>query len=467
MTPLGEVVRDAGAQGSNNWTVHGSRTDTGRPILASDPHRAHAVPSLRYIVHIASPDFDGIGAGEPALPGISIGHNGTAAFGLTLFYGHDQEDVYTYETHPDDPDLYRYGDGWERVRTVEEEVAVRGSATMRLTLRFTRHGPVIAEYPDRHLIVALRTVWIDPGTAPYFRGIASMRATSFTEFRTAMEGWGVPAVNQVYADSNGDIGWVVAGFSPVRPNWDGLLPVSGDGRYEWDGFVPGRDLPAQLNPENGYFATANEYNLPADWPPSRQIGYEWLEPSRAERIEDVLGTDDRHSLAAAQALQNDVLSIPARRIVRLLEDVSGRRPDETAGLDMLLSWDCRLDADSAAAALFEVWWSRHLRPTLFRRLVDSRAALALIGPGDIGSALARLKSLAKEDGEGFRALVLESLTDAFATCCELMGPEPAAWKWGGLHQALFKHAVAAVRPQDRGTLDVGPFPFYGSEAPPR
>jgi penicillin amidase len=462
--PLGDVVREATGQGSNNWVVHGSRTDTGQPILANDPHRTHAVPSLRYIVHIASPDFNGIGAGEPALPGISIGHNGTAAFGLTLFFGHDQEDVFVYETNPDDPDLYRYRGGWEKVRIVEEEVDVKGGGKSKLTLRFTRHGPIIAEYPDRRMAIALRTAWTDPGTAPYFGSIASMRSTSFGAFRDFMAGWGVPAVNQVYADTKGDIGWVVAGFSPVRKNWDGLLPVSGDGRYEWDGFLPGKELPHAHNPAKGYFATANEFNLPTDWPEANPIGYEWVEPSRAERIEEVLSADTRHTIAGSKALQTDVLSIPARRLGRLLGDLTARNTREAIALDLLKGWGHRLTAESGAAALFEIWWSEHLRPALFRQLVDRPHVLALIGEGDIGTVLDHLEARAGD--AGFPALMLDSLATAFADCENRMGADPSDWAWGRVHQAMFEHAASAVKPDHRESFNVGLLPFYGSDSTP-
>lgn len=464
VTPLGEVVREATGQGSNNWVVHGSRTETGRPILANDPHRAHAVPSLRYIVHIASPEFNGIGAGEPALPGISIGHNGTSAFGLTLFFGHDQEDVFVYETNPDDPDLYRYDGGWEKIRVVEEEVDVKGGGKSKLTLRFTRHGPILADYPGRRMAIALKTVWTDPGTAPYFRSIASMRSKSFDEFRNAMAGWGVPATNQVYADTHGDIGWVAAGFSPVRPNWDGLLPVSGDGRYEWSGFMDGKELPHAHNPAKGYFATANEFNLPADWPEGKQIGYEWIEPSRAERIDEVLRDDARHTIAGSKALQTDALSIPARRIGRLLRDLTARSPREATALNLLAGWDHRLTAESGAAALFEIWWSNHLRPGLFKQIVDRPDILALIGPGDIGVVLDHLES--RVGDAGFPGLMLDSLEAAFSDCETRMGADVSAWAWGDVHQALFEHPASAVKPEHRESFDVGPLPFYGSDSTP-
>jgi len=464
VTPLGDVLRDTTGQGSNNWVVSGTKTDTGRPIVANDPHRTHAVPSLRYIVHIASPEFNGIGAGEPALPGISIGHNGTSAFGLTLFFGHDQEDVYVYETKTDDPDLYRYGDGWERMRVVEETVEVRGCAPMVVKLRFTRHGPVIADNPGR--AVAIRTVWTAPGTAPYFRSIASMRADSLAEFRESMAGWGVPAVNQVYANTAGETAWIAAGFSPIRNTWDGLLPVPGDGSHEWQGFMPGMQLPHAYNPEVGYFATANEFNLPADWPAEKQIGYEWIEPSRARRIAEVFASGGKHSIRDSMVLQTDVVSIPGRRLADYLAAAAGRAGSRSEAVDMLLGWDHRLDAGSAAGALFELWWSKHLRPALFRRLISDPAVIPLLGPGDVETALDRIDAMAEAADPDLDTLLLGTLDEAYADCAKRMGPDPATWAWGRLHTAMFEHAVSRVGRAALPDSDVGPLPIGGSDSTP-
>lgn len=191
VTDLGDVIRATTEEGSNNWVVHGSRTDTGRPILASDPHRTHAVPSLRYLVHLQAPGFNAIGTGEPTAPGISLGHNGTTAFGLTIF-GADQEDVYVYETKPENPDFYRYRDDWEKIERVSEKFSVKGEAEQTLTLSFTRHGPVLYENPEKHLAIALRSVWLSPGSAAYLGSLSAMRAMSVADFGTSLSAWGTP-----------------------------------------------------------------------------------------------------------------------------------------------------------------------------------------------------------------------------------------------------------------------------------
>ena len=239
-----------------------SKSATGRPILANDPHRAYSTPSLRYIAHINAPGMSIIGAGEPALPGISIGHNGTIAFGLTIF-NVDQEDLYVYDVNPSNAREYRYKGAWEPMRVVRETIDVKGAAPVPAELVFTRHGPVIYDDAAKHRAYAVRTCWLEPGMAPYFGSVSYMRANNFAEFQRAMLHWGAPTENQVYADVKGNIGWVPGGLAPIRPNWDGLMPVPGDGRYEWAGFWPGDKLPSSYNPASGYVTTSNEMNLPA------------------------------------------------------------------------------------------------------------------------------------------------------------------------------------------------------------
>ena len=182
------------------------------------------------------------------MPGISIGHNGKIAFGLTIFCA-DQEDVYVYETQEGRPDRYRHDGGFEAMRVVEETIAVKGAPDQKLVLKFTRHGPVIHEDAASRLAVAVRSVWPEPGAGAYLASLAAMRAKNFGEFREACAHWGAPSVNMVYGDIEGNIGWLPAGKMPRRPNWNGLLPMAGDGRHEWNGFIPAGELPVRFNPE--------------------------------------------------------------------------------------------------------------------------------------------------------------------------------------------------------------------------
>ena len=285
-------------QGSNNWVLAPGRTTTGRPLLANDPHRALSVPSLRYLLHLSAPGLDVIGAGEPALPGISIGHNGQIAFGLTIF-SIDQEDLYVYETNPEQPLEYRYQDRWEPMRVVTDTVPVKGGEPVHVELRYTRHGPVIYEDPERHTAFVVRAAWLEPGMAPYLGSMDYTRARSWDEFLAAMNRWGAPPENQLFADPAGTIGWKPAGLTPIRPNWDGTLPVPGDGRYEWAGFRDMDELPVAANPARGWLATANEITCPTTSPRTRRsspsTGTRRRAPSGSPRSSTTSGASRRRT----------------------------------------------------------------------------------------------------------------------------------------------------------------------------
>ncbi|MCG8708055.1 penicillin acylase family protein [Brenneria sp. 4F2] len=473
VTDLGDIVRAVSEEGSNNWVVQGARTASGRPLLASDPHRAHAAPSLRYLVHLHAPGFNAIGAGEPSAPGISLGHNGHTAFGLTIF-GADQEDVYVYQTKPGDADRYRYQDGWERIERVEERFAVKGHAPQTLPLSFTRHGPILFEDPAGQRAIALRTVWLSPGAAAYLGSLSAMRAASVEAFGAALASWGTPSVNHVCADVAGNIGWFTAGFTPVRRNWHGLLPVPGDGRYEWNGYLSADKLPRSINPAAGFFATANEMNLPAEPDADApSIGHEWADDSRAARIKQVLGADPTHSIAAAQALQNDTYSLPARRLCRLLAQIKQQQEMSVTlqqATQLLAKWDHQIEAHSAPAALFEVWWMKHLRPALFAHLVPDPALRILLQPGDLGTILRLIETPDNRFGDNAEQernrLMRDSLTAAWDECRQRLGDDTQQWRWGQLHQTLFEHAVSRTGYGRSQQWNTGPLPLGGSRSTP-
>jgi penicillin amidase len=480
-TEAGIVERAAVEEGSNNWVVHGSRTATGRPILANDPHRSHAVPSLRYLVHLTMPGFDAIGAGEPAAPGLSLGHNGLVAFGLTIFPA-DQEDVYVYETHADDPNLYRYGDGWEPFQRFDEIFVVKGDADQTLTLSFSRHGPILFEDRTHRRAVGVRSVWFEPGAAAYLGSLSTMRTRTVADFAASLGAWKTPSVNHVCADVDGATGWFTAGLVPIRCNWEGLLPIPGDGRFEWAGFLKADQMPREINPSKGFFATANEMNLPEGWPhEERRISYEWTEASRAARIHEVLRGDAAHTVSASCRLQTDVCSRPAARICRLLDGLpasfQNAASQDTAsqeaakGLALLRDWDHHLDAASPAAALFEVWWTLHLKPALLTRLAPDPALKPLLAPGDTGTLLGVLEEPDERFGgrpqDERDALLLATLAEAVRDCAARFGQDTAQWAWGRLHHGYFQHTASTLLPDNlRASWDVGPLALGGSGSTP-
>jgi penicillin amidase len=421
------------AEGSNNWVIAPSRTATGRPILANDPHRPVGVPSLRYIAHLSAPDLDIVGAGEPALPGVSFGHNRDMGWGLTIFYI-DQEDLYVYETKGD---AYRYRGGFEPMRVVHETIQVRGEAPRDVTLKFTRHGPVLAETPGHAF--AIRTVWMQPGASGYFGSSRMWRAKSWDDFKAAQEAWGVPPLNLVYAGTRGDIGWSAAGLTPVRPNWDGLMPVPGDGRYEWAGMRPEAELPSVKNPPEGFFATANDMNLPAGYhaPPA----YEWASRSRITRIKEVLAGLPKATLADSMALQTDSHDPLSRRAIALLASVSSPDPDVQKAIELLRGWDNDERVESAAAALYQVWSETHLGRTVVN-VATPEPARAFVGNGSVDAAITWLESPAAAPVR--ERVLTDSLKAAAAEMKAHLGADPAGWSWGALHHAKFAPPTAVL-----------------------
>lgn len=449
-----DPITDPGAaenHGSNNWALAPSRTTTGRAILASDPHRVHEQPSLRYIAHLTAPGLDVIGAGEAAVPGVSLGHNDRIAFSLTI-HPTDQEDLYTYELHPDDPELYRYDGGWERMHCVTESIPVKGEAPREVTLRFTRHGPVLHLDAERRRAYALRSVWQKPGTAAYLASLNYLKARNWAEYTAALEGWGAPSTNHVVADVEGNIGWAAAGMVPIRPSWDGLLPVPGDGRHEWAGLMRSSGLPRDANPACGWLGSANQMNLPPGYDyRTKKTGFEWTDAARYDRLSEALAGDRRWSVAETLALQTDVTCVPARRLCTLL---AGEAP----AVALLRGWDHRLGAESGPAALFEIWFAKHLVPGVMRAWAPEGLA-AMVSVPDTQLVLSLVEAAPPEARD---ALLRETLDAAWAEATALLGPDPGTWAWGRLHQGYFEHPLSRFAPHLATTLDTGPAPKGGS-----
>jgi len=447
-------LRQNAPEGSNNWVIAANRSQSGRPILANDPHRIMTgLPGMRYLVHLTAPGVDVIGGSEIGLPGIISGHNGTAAFGIT-FSAVDQEDLYGYELHPEDDTLYRYQGQWQAMHCEQDEIAVNGGAAHQVQLHFTRHGPVIHIDRTRRRAWAVRAAWLEAGMAPYLGSLAVMRARTWDDFLHASRHWKSPGTNLVYADIHGDIGWTLAALVPRRRNWDGTLPVPGDGRYEWDGFIDADELPRARNPACGFIASANEMRLPAEAPADLHLGYEWFSRLRRERIDEVLASHCAHTIAGSNALQNDALSLLARQ---LLDHVRALAiTPMPALLARLLAWDHVISAPSPDAALFEVWSSRHLRPALLRRALAQcveagrvEAALArlyqyelIADPRVMLDLLAHRARLGEDADQWLAQIVPETLAAAEAELRQRFGDRP--WQWGALHQAWMQHPAAAL-----------------------
>jgi len=444
VSPVRAPAESRSEAGSNAWTIAPSRSATGRAILANDPHLGIGGNAPRHVAHLTAPGLDVIGGGAPGLPGIMQGHTDRFAFGRTNSHN-DQTDLFILELDPADPERYRHDGGWKRFRMVEEMVPVKGEAPRRLRLRYSVHGPVLRHDPASARATAMSSITMLPGCMDSFAMIAINLARDWAGLLEAFR-WHPSPTNFHYADIDGNHGWQVIGIAPLRRGGhDGLLPAPGDGRFDWQGHIDARQLPRAYNPAKGWFASANQNNLPADYPiQARPLAFSFREPYRYDRIAAVLAAQPRHSLADSAALQQDFVSTPARELVALLP----KAPSEAAkkAVDLLADWDGTLAATSAPAALFRILWG-----ALGNRMLDTivpEAARELVPTIAAGELLRLLRTPDKRFGADPAAvrdrLFEASLINAWADAVRLMGPDPAAWQWGKLHKVRIAHPLAKL-----------------------
>ncbi|MBI3474103.1 MAG: penicillin acylase family protein [Acidobacteria bacterium] len=495
-------------QGSNNWTVSGALTYSGKPMLANDPHRVIGLPSLRYMVHLVAPGWNVAGAGEPGLPGVALGHNEHIAWGFTIF-GLDQQDLYLEELNPADPLQYKTETGWQPMEVLHEKFGVRKAispdemrndivrdpkdpSSVDIALNFTRHGPVLWDNGKR--AIALRWVGSEPGTAGYLASLAIDRAEDWDQFESAVARWKVPSENLVYADTSGNIGEHSAGLAPIR-KWTGLLPVPGNSGFEWTGFVPVNELPHFFNPKEGFIATANHKMIPDHYP--YNVGFEWASPYRINRInwmfENAKEQNHKITLPDMAFLQNDITSLAAIEFQKLLR--STPLIDEPS-LHKFFAWDAELERKSTEAALYEVWLDQ-IRNALADRFKKDRGAAQILSthykdlsPDAIFKILKtpdpnanrsagdppapKPTKSATEDalalfgpnpGPERNQLLYDTLKSARAELEKLLGPDSAEWTWGALHVVHFRHALDQ-QPGAKSLFDLGPLARPGDEYTP-
>jgi penicillin amidase len=453
--------------GSNNWIINGNRSQSGYPMLANDPHRAQSVPGLRYWIHLNAPDWNVIGAGEPSLPGVSIGHNDHAAWGLTIFET-DNEDLYVYETNPNNPNQYKYQGKWETLKTIQDTIKIAHKAPEIVTLKYTRHGPVVFEDGQHQKLYAVRAGWREVGCAPYLASLRMNQAKTWVEFREACTYSRIPGENMIYADKKGHIGWQAVGISPIRKNWTGLVPVAGDGRYEWAGYLPIVQLPHKIDPAEGYVVTANNNLTPVDFPHRNAIGWIWANPVRAHRIEEVLTSGKRMNLQDFAALQTDYLSGTARTLVGLLKNrpLAIKDPNVQKASEMLQNWDYQLTPNSVAAAIYVAWESQ-LKQAVYQLTVPEtiRSYFKTLPTKRLVDGLVTPVSAFGSDPIAARdELLVNSLGKALEVLTKRLGNDMTQWQYGQAKNKhiMLKHALSDwVSDEQRTKINLGPLPRGG------
>ncbi|MFZ9045977.1 MAG: penicillin acylase family protein [Cyclobacteriaceae bacterium] len=456
---------DSLSYGSNNWVVSGSKTIDGNTYMANDPHRRISIPSLRYMAHLVAPGWNVIGGGEPEIPGISIGHNEYGAWGLTVFRT-DGEDLYVYDLNPDNLKEYRYKDDWKRMESVSEIIQVKGQQAAEVELLYTHHGPVTYVDSVNRKAYAVRCAWLEPGGSPYLASLRMDQAKTWEEFRAACNYSHIPGENMIWADKEGNIGWQSVGIAPIRRNFSGMVPVPGDGRFEWDGYLPIVEKPNTLNPSAGFFATANQNVTPEDYDQWDAIGYSWSDPFRGDRVNEVLTAADKLTMEDMMSLQVDYLSIPARRLVPLL--ISLEVPETLkAAQDLLSEWNYELSANSIPAAIY-VSWENELKKLAFQQFIPDQAKEYLTGiqmqklMDWILSADARFGKNPVAERDRF---LIQAFENGVRKLKDNLGDDMNKWQYGQpkLKHSLIAHQLGQITTKEiESQLNVGPFPRGGN-----
>ncbi|MGH2951700.1 MAG: penicillin acylase family protein, partial [Solirubrobacterales bacterium] len=451
------------ATGSNNWAVSGSRSATGQPLFAGDPHLPPSMPGITYQLGLYLGDRFCRGASFPGRIGIAFGQNNDLAWSLTNVLA-DVMDVFV-ERIADDS--YEFDGGRLPLEVTEEEIAVRGRAEPELVrVRSTHHGPIVNEAlrADPAEPLALRWSALDL-TAVTVASLGVLEVSSGAELVASLEAHNAPVSNLVWADRHGSIGYKTIGRVPIRRGDRPDLPKPGwTGEYEWDGWVPYSELPELTDPEDGFLVTANNRIAGDDYP--HHLTSDYLDGYRARRIEDLLAAGDEHDLDGFSAIQRDLYSIPgietAHRLARLGEasDRVGLGQREIAAIERLRSWDGLMHPDSVAATIYQAFTLRLGRHFAREAIGDRDLAERWLDRADNGFSThvsspwrwqSHLLALWEEGDDGLvgRAwddLAIDALRGALDDLSDRFGADPLGWRWGTVHALEFPHALGEAHP---------------------
>lgn len=445
--------------GSNNWVVHGSRTATGKPLLANDTHLNLGKPAIWYENGLHGGRFNSVGFTFPGVPAILIGHNERIAWGVSNV-NPDVQDLYIEKlNNRENPTQYEFEGQWQDLEIITETIQVKNQEPVALPVYITRHGPIITDVIGEALPaptdpVAFRWTALDGSTQ--FQAILQLnQARNWDEFRQALSIWDVPSQHFVYADVDGNIGYQTPGRIPIRAaEHQGLVPAPGwSGDYEWQGFVPFEELPHALNPSTGFFATANNKIVGDDYPYS--LGYEWDPGYRAKRITDLLAADTSVTIDDMRMIQADTYSLAAEALVPHLLTVQPEPGLQTQALEQVRAWDKYYEIDRAGGSVFQVWYWFLLRNTLSDDMSKDMSDFYLLGNYERHGTfqLPFMVDLIDQpddpwfddkttaEVENRDAIMRRSLADTVAWLSERYGNDPAEWTWGRVHTLKFVASV--------------------------
>lgn len=462
--------------GSNNWVVSGARTASGKPLLANDPHLGAQIPSIWYLASIQGDRVHAVGATLPGLPAIVIGHNADIAWGVTNL-GPDVQDLFAERVNPANPNQVEVNGQWADMTIVAEEIKVKGEEEpIHWAARATRNGPLISDVTSqRGQALALRWPALDPDdtTIEAFLGINYAR--NWDDFTAALRQYVAPSQNFVYADRASNIGYYGPGRIPVRAKGDGSVPVPGwKDEYAWTGWIPFEELPHAYNPPDGYIVTANHRVTPDDYP--YFITYDWAPPYRAQRIIELLTAKSGLTPDDFARIQADQRSAQALELLPVLLSIQPETDEQRRALDLLRSWDGVLAADSAATAIYEVWYAQLYAALLGDDVGGPLADTLLTGHNPIllASILGDSSGIWCDDvltpeREDCRASARVALEEALKDLTERMGKDMAKWRWGNIHRTQFPHnpfsQVAPLKALFHRSIEIGGDSFTVNPSP--
>ncbi len=437
-------------KGSNSWVVSGDRTATGRPLLGNDTHLDLFLPSVWYANGLHGGGYETVGYSLAGTPGVTIGHNQRVAWGLTDLVA-DVQDFYIEKLDNEaDPQNYEVRGEWRPLRFVEERINVKGAEAVVLRVAHTNHGPLVNNWIRRFKDTRpLALAWAASESHSLIESILLLnRAGNWEEFRRALSLWNGPNINFVYSDVDGNIGYQAAGRIPVRAPIDqGIVPVPGwTGEYDWQGYVPFEGLPHLFNPSAGFVITANQKPVADDYP--YQLGYEFADPFRAIRLNQILSANKQLSVEDAKLIMGDTHHLPAESLRPHLLATKPANDLEARALDELRAWNLKCDPDQVGAAIYQVWYRflveemvrDELQPELTAEYLEhywihGPLMLKLMDEGT--SSL--FDDTSTPQVETRDDIARRSLSNAVAWLAKHYGANPKGWSWGRLHTISLRH----------------------------
>ncbi len=455
--------------GSNNWAIAGNRTESGRPIVANDPHLAPSHPSHWYLARVSTPEWQVAGATLLGAPGFPVGFNRRCAWGVTAGLT-DNTDLFLEEIGPDGASI-RVGEEFVRCTVHHETINVKGGESVVEDVLETPHGPIIGPaLTENEAAIAMRAVWLDPLPV---RGLLDLQtAASPDDVREAYRYWPALPLNVVSGYDNGDIAWQLAGDAPIRKSGSGTMPVAGwDPESGWmDERVGIDDLPGVVNPEEGFVATANNKPLAAD--EGAFVGYDFIDGYRAARITERLAEREDWTLESVGELQMDRTPIPWREIRDVVLGVDAGDPGTRRAVSLLRSWDGVVGIKSPAASVYEIFIAKMARRIVLAKapntaewaLGKGMSALTL-EMGIFTKRTGHLSNLVRRQPDGWFEggwddEIAAALADTIELLVELHGHEASGWEWGTVRPLTFKHPIGEKKPMDK-VFNLGPFPWGG------